>query len=428
VSTSKKQITVFEHQTIKLNQFFDSDVVFNSSNLEAFQKYYGEKGCPYFSLIHNGIKFNEHVGAIQVGNLLVEVLPKADKNPQTEDQENKWRDILIGMVRAVTSFEIKTTSNSNLRLKPNSILDLYFELFVNEVEYLLHTGLVKKYRKHEGNTTSLKGSLQFGKHIQQNLTHQERFYVRFTTYDTEHQLHVILYKTLRLLKHINTNVGLQSRIGSLLLYFPEMPDIKVIEATFNKLVFDRKTERYRKAIDIAKLLLLQYHPDVSKGRNDVLALMFDMNLLWEQFVYVSLRKHIWPNTTISKQVSKHFWQPNEGYRSTIRPDIVIKKNGTATIVLDTKWKNLDGYNPSLDDLRQMYVYHEYFSAERVALVYPGGNLVNSAESNFFVKGSFLDIEKSMSTKKECSLLPIGVHSNIKEFQNSILDKLDNWLK
>ena len=368
---SSKLIRVFEHQAIKLHQDIDG-VTFDEKSLKALQSYYGDKGVPYYSLTNNGVKFNEFVGVIQVGNTVIEVLPKADKTPDGDAKtKTYWQALVVKMLSAVGLFDIQSTSDSSLKLKSNSILDLYFALFIKEVECLLHSGLAKQYRKKEANVTALKGSIQFAKHIQQNLTHQERFYVRHTTYDVEHKLHFILYKTLRLLKQINTNAELHSRIGVLLLHFPEMPDIKVTEATFDALVFNRKTQPYKKAIGIAKLLLLQYHPDVITGRHNVLALMFDMNLLWEKFVYVSLRKYKEANITVSAQTTKSFWRSfDTGQYSTMRPDIVIKSS-TDCVVLDTKWKNINGSSPSSGDLRQMYVYHKYFKATRVALVYPG---------------------------------------------------------
>ncbi len=422
--TNRDHIRVFEHQTLKVKQEIDG-VKFDESKLKALQNYYGEKGVPYYSLIHDGIVFNEYVGAIQVGNTLIEVLPKADKIPCKEASKDYWQSLLIDMLRAVGGFDIKAPSYSNLKIKPNTILDLYFELFIKEVEYLLHAGLVKQYRKKEGNVTALKGSLQFAQHLQQNLTHQERFFVRHTTFDVEHKLHFILYKTLCLLKHINTNADLHSRIGNLLLNFPEMPEIKVVESTFDTLVFNRKTGSYRKAIEISKLLLLQYHPDLSKGKNHVLALMFDMNKLWEQFVYVSLRKQ--PGVSVSSQFPKYFWKPTNGYRSSIIPDIIINKGKSDCVVLDTKWKNLNGKNPSPDDLRQMYVYHKYFGANRVALIYPGAETKING-------GKYLDHKTGDDTEMECSILTLSLPNQIdgqritlRIWQGEIREKIEQWM-
>lgn len=412
----RKHITVFEHDSINLNQIINGET-FELGNLNALEAYYGDKGVPYFSLKNKGIRFNEYVGVIQVGNLIIEILPKADKN---ETDKGKWHKILIDMLRAAGLFDIHAPSSSSLKLKHNSILDLYFELFLIEVERLLHAGLIKQYRKKEGNVNALKGSLQFSKHIQQNLTHQERFFVRHTTYDIEHLLHFILYKTIQLLKQINTNPNLHSRIGALLLHFPEMPAIKVTEATFEKLFFNRKNQPYSKAIQIAKLLLLHYHPDVSKGRNNVLALMFDMNVLWEKFVYASLRKQKKSETNITAQTSKYFWKPENGSRSKIRPDIVINQNTDNCIVLDTKWKNLNGYNPSPDDLRQMYVYHKYYDAKRVALVYPGKEFA-------LIQGNYLDLDSSIDVNMKCSVISLAVESEIKKWQETIYSECSKAL-
>jgi 5-methylcytosine-specific restriction enzyme subunit McrC len=419
LETQRKHITVFEHQTLKLNQVIDG-VKFDLIRLNALQNYYGVNGVPYFSLIHNGVRFNEYVGVIQVGETVIEVLPKAENHLLVASDKKLWRDILIDMLFAVGIFDIHAPSSSSLKLKSNSILDLYFELFINEVEYLLHSGLVKQYRSNEGNVTSLKGRMEFGKHIQQNLTHQERFFVSHTTFDAEHRIHFIIYKTIRLLKQINTNAAIHSRIGALLLNFPEMPDLKVSESTFDRIVYNRKTLQYKKSIDIARLLLLQYHPDVSRGKDHVLALMFDMNYLWEQFVYVSLRKHKEPTQTITAQTSKLFWKPNTGYRSKIRPDIVVNKDRVNCVVLDTKWKNLKGSNPSPDDLRQMFVYHEYYNAQRVALVYPG-SITDS------ISGKYFDPKTSKESEKECSIISLSVEPEIRQWQKNIYAEFEDWM-
>jgi 5-methylcytosine-specific restriction enzyme subunit McrC len=413
--TGHNRILVFEHDTIRLNQEFKTEhnhIKFDASLLEAMQKFYGNKGVPYYSLTHNGIKFNEYVGVLQVGNLVIEVLPKADKN---DTDTTKWKSLLIDMLRKVGVFEIHSPTNSPLTLKNNSILDIYFELFVKEVEFLIHAGLIKKYRKTEGNVTALKGSILFSKHIQQNLTHQERFYTRFTTYDVKHQLHFILYKTLLLLKQINTSASLQSRIGSLLLDFPEMPSIHINEAIFERLVFNRKSDRYKKAIVIARLLLLNYHPDLSKGRNNILALMFDMNFLWEKFILVSLRKYNSNIKYLHAQSSKPFWQAEEGSKSILKPDIFIEFKNGVKMVLDTKWKNLYGKNPSPEDLRQMFAYSLYYEANTVNLVYPSED---KSRNGFFLKK-----DDGLKTDLSCGIINIKPKSNINDWMIEIANEI-----
>jgi 5-methylcytosine-specific restriction enzyme subunit McrC len=412
-------ITLFEHETLRLGK---GDKSLTPSQLKALQAYYGEQGVPYYSLLHNGVKFCEYVGVIQIGELTIEILPKADKAVHTEENQNSWRTKLIDMLRAVGNFDLHAPSSSQLQLKSNSILELYFELYLIELEYLLHRGLIKRYKQKEGNSLALKGSLQFAKHIQQNLVHQERFYVRQTSYSVEHRIHQILYKALKLLQRINRGAGLKSRIGSLVLNFPEMSDLKVTEATFEQIAYDRKNEHYQKALEIAKLLLLNYHPDLAGGQNHVLALMFDMNLLWEQFVYISLHKElkkIDKNIKVKPQNSKSFWKPSNGKASKLKPDILIHW-GAVTLVLDTKWKNLYGRNPSPDDLRQMYVYHEYFAAQKVALLYPTS--INSLRY-----GHYLPKDDRITQQMECSLMGIAVGTNIAAWQKEIAEQVLGWI-
>lgn len=419
MNPKRKHIRVFEHQSIKLGDRIDGEVEFDQLKLDALVRFFG-KGVPYYSLIRNGVQFNEFVGAIQVGNLIISVLPKADKRVSESNEKDTWNQVLIDMLRAVHGFKVLAPTSTDLKVKNNSVLDLYFELFVNEVEYLLHRGLVKKYRKTEGNLTALKGSLQFSKQISKNIVHKERFYTKYTTYDTEHLLHVILFQTILVLKRINTNAALKSRINTLFLNFPEMPNQKITEAVFDKLILNRKTDGYKKAIEIARLILLHYHPDLSKGRNDVLALMFDMNLLWEQFVLVSIRKHLRKHGDfkVGGQNSKYFWKPLGGNRRTIRPDITIS-DGKSNFVLDTKWKLVDR-KPSIEDIRQMYAYHHYFKAEKVALLYPG--------NESYKTGNFVGIiTQKPDIEMECGLMFTQFQTSVKDWQIQIGKEVEKWI-
>lgn len=404
----KSDITVFEHQCLYVNR---GDQRLSPEQLKALQLFYREKDFPFYRLVHNGIRFCEYVGVIQVNSLTIEVLPKADANGPVV-----WRKLLIDMLRRSGMLNVHAPTNSSMALKSNSLLHLYFELFVQETEAILHRGLTKRYRRVEGNLTVLKGSFHFNKHIQKNLVHHEFFYTRHTTYDRGHTLNRILYKTLKLLQKICDDRSLNSRIGSLLLDFPEMPDILAEETTFSKIQFDRKTEHYRQAINIARLLLLNFHPDVARGQNNVLALLFDMNVLWEGFILKSLKKGL-PNDYIVRGRSrKFFWKKDGGYSKKMIPDIIVICPDGRKVVLDTKWKNIGDMNPSDSDLRQMYTYSRFHNDAITALVYPASSSVSE-----LVNGNFYDEASGISiTSRQCGVIKLAVKHNISEWQEQLV--------
>jgi 5-methylcytosine-specific restriction enzyme subunit McrC len=404
-----KILTVFEHQIVRQGS---GEQQLSAAELTALQQHHGDKGVKYYSLIHRGVKFNQYVGVLQVGRRLIEVLPKADKG----DDEGSWRKRLIDMLRVTGTLQVENPSSSQLKIKPNSVLDLYFELLIIEMEQLLHRGLIKQYRQTTGNRNALKGSLQFAQHLNHNLVHRERFYVRHTTYDRKHLLHQILYEALLLLERLNTHPQLQHRIGRLILDWPPQDRLKVYPTLFERLSLNRKTAPYRNALQIAKMLLLNYHPDVSRGQEDVLALMFDMNQLWERFVFVSLRRHVPNGATVHAQNKKTFWSSSQAPTRTMRPDILLQF-ADRTIVLDTKWKRPNGYGPSPDDLRQLYVYLKYYGAEQAALVYPGA------------RAPLLGHFKALPGKEDApqgSLLFLPVNNDLSGWQKAIAKQICQW--
>ena len=362
-----ENITVFEHQAIKVG-----GGTFTSKHLELLEKFRSDKEdeyFPYYSLIHNGVKFKEYVGVLSVGGLQIEVLPKADNYlDNLEGNKKTWQGHLISMLKAVYRLQAKTPTETKQKLRSSPILDVFLQRFLEEVERLLHMGLIKTYRKETDNLNALKGKIVWSKHVIKNVVHKERFFVNFTTYDRNHLCNRILYKTLKVIPDITGNSYIANRARTLCFEFPELNDVVVNDVLFESLRFDRKSEEYKSSIEIAKLILLHYMPDRLDNRNSVLALMFDMNRLWEEYVYVMLRRRL-TDYNVSAQKVKRFWEC-EIFGKTIRPDIVVSKGDNAVLIIDTKWKCPKDNKPSDDDLKQMYAYHKYWGAPQTVLLYP----------------------------------------------------------
>jgi len=354
-------IQVFEHESIAFKGRYKK-VGFTESLYEAFESYFqSDDKTPYFQLIPHGVKFTQYVGAIKIGGVTIEVLPKAGKQGDAE----QWQGVLLDMLSQCNLMTAKKTGKAALRLKSNSILDLYFELFISEVEGLVRRGLIKKYRKVEGQKNALKGALVFSKHLQKNIVHKEKFYTRHTHYDQNHLLHSILYKTLEVIGYLTSAPKLKDRLGRLYLSFPEVDNVKINSSHFQKMVLDRKSQPYEEALAISKLILLNYRPDLMAGKTQLLALMFDMNVLWEEYVLQVLKRKL-QGYEVRGQKSMKFWK-----HKSIRPDIVLTHKETQQIVIvDTKWKVIEASKPSDADLKQMYVYNHHWEANQSILLYP----------------------------------------------------------
>jgi len=273
-------------------------------------------------------------------------------------------------------------------------------VYLADIERLVNKGLIKRYQKNQSNQNALKGKLLFAKNIQQNLVHRERFYCEHQVYDRNHLLHQILYKGLRILKTF-VNDALKDRLNRLLFEFQEIENIEISEKHFRKIVFDRKNSDYQKAFDIAKIIILNYSPSLNYGSENLLTLLFDMNALWEEYIFRILQKHKKDEEEVSRQESKKFWK-----NKCIRPDIILQTGGE-TFVIDTKWKIIETNNPSDEDLKQMFVYNLHWDAEKALLLYPKTGQTDSSFEEFHYdkldskkkcKTGFVDITEGGSIK------------------------------
>lgn len=135
----------------------------------------------------------------------------------------------------------------------------------------------------------------------------------------------------------------------------------------------------------------------------MLALLFDMNILWEQYILTKLQAAAQgKDIVVHDQREKAFWNG-----IAIRPDIIIEKKDRANkfshFIIDTKWKNVSGSKPSTDDLRQIYVYNDYWSSTHAMLLYLG---VNSNFNGFTPFNTF----GNKTEHRRCGIAELSIFS------------------
>jgi len=414
-------IQIFEYEYLFIGQHG-----FKKSHYEALARYNDAHGGKFFKLHLHAVRFLNFVGVIQAGDLTIEILPKIGKQ-EGQDDKNAWQKVLLGMLQECNWMKVHAHEKASLQYKFNNILEAYLDLFLRECEYLLNQGLIKKYRLNDANLLAFKGKVLFAQNIQKNNVHQERFFSRHQIYTQNNLINQILLKAIRLIPYISNSPLLKDRVYRLIFAFPELDDIQVNQATFESITYDRKISDYKEAIEIAGMILLNFRPDISAGRNHVLAILFDMNILWEEYVYRQLIKHNHFRWSIVPQQYKTIWKKDDLRVSKgVKPDIVLGINGKS-VIIDTKWKLPEDNVPADSDLKQMFVYNEYWSGAAAILLYPKPTSPDPNKEVTFESGGFVNYPKKEPDvyKHTCGIMKANILDVNKNLCNQIGSRIMN---
>jgi 5-methylcytosine-specific restriction enzyme subunit McrC len=366
-----KPIPVFEWESLRVGE-----KGFTQRHFESLVLWQDRQPDTYFNVGHNKVTFQQWVGVIQVGQLVIEVLPKVANGKGTGDSSEKardvsrWKGVLVDMLRRTGRLKVRIADDADLALRRQSLLDLYFQSYLDEVEHLMHLGLVKKYRREARNRTALKGKLLFQRQAEENLLHGERFYCEASEYDRQNVWNEILLAGLRVSSGMAQDGLIKARAKNLELSFPDWPEHRYQERDFDRLRFDRKTRGYEPAVILARLILLHLNPQTSAGRDRVVAILFDMNSLWEDWLLATYRASYRgnPDVRIPGKKSQVFWAAESGGTKWLETDILVEAGGRK-MVLDAKWKRPDRH-PADADLKQMFTYNLMWKSQEAWLVYP----------------------------------------------------------
>ena len=342
------------------------------------------------------LQAQNYVGVIQTKDgTTIEILPKI-----RNFDEQKSKEILIKMLKTLKNSPFKHFNSANLKASKMPLLEIFISMFLEELAKLVQKGIKSDYIQKEENLKFLKGKLKISEQIKQNSVHKERFFVEYEQFCSDRVENRLIKTTLEYLYKKSKSNKNQQRIREFLFVFDEIKISHNIKTDFEKIKQNRQMKDYEQVLLWCKTFLLENSFSPYKGNDIAFALLFDMNLLFESYVYDYLKKSSKFENIKNQDKKHHLAYEDEKGKFALKPDIVIDDG---KIIVDTKWKilSVDKSNQGISqsDMYQLYAYgKKYQNCENLYLIYPkdeviDGNLYHYYEDKKLpLKVLFFDVE------------------------------------
>lgn len=331
-------------------------------------------GFDVFKLVNETtLSAQQYVGAVQIGNLTVEILPKVEGIDGTLMRRN-----LVAMLAVVLDLEISEGDIARVSTQRHGILEILIRLFCDKLFAQVHRGLVRRYEPRAENLSVMRGRIGITEQVRLNAANPERLHCRFDEFQEDNPLNQILKACVRLLLKSSRELSNQRRLGELLLVFEGVSEVSRSTLPWHLIRFDRLNQRYEPSFKLAELFLKSTPPDVSGGSVQGFSLFFEMNTLFEEYIGRIARRVFRPDgfkvVLQGPQRYLTYDETTEREAFAMKPDVVGLKGNDAAWIIDTKWKELSKEEAkegvAQGDMYQMYAYSNRYACSDVVLLYP----------------------------------------------------------
>ena len=364
---ARAHVTVREHEAIPYS-------ILGGANASRLENFVERSGIRLFDFGRHSVKARSFVGLVRVGDQTIQVLPKIF------EREAENLALLLILLTYTRNLRIRKTGLASIEASRGSFLEVWIRHFAEELNRLLLRDPRRRYRDERERVPFIKGKLLFQEDIAGQSKLDARYPCRFQVFDANHRLYQLLkYCNGLLLRltavHATKNILLQN---DLLLASVEPRAFTRQEADSIRLT--RLDRAYEPVLELSRLILARSTLDLRAGRISALAFVFDMNVLFEQFVAEFIRRHkaeirLGEGRTLAEaepqyKIGKLFGE----FRMQV--DLRLRDDAGAEVLLDTKYKRLDGEKAhkglSQTDFYQMFAYANAGSTkfDEIVLLYP----------------------------------------------------------
>ena len=341
-------------------------------------------GREAFGLRRGAVYAKDLVGAVDVGDMRVEVLPKPYGVKTSQDARQVMFDLLRWAGSDIRPGWLAGGSDA----RDADLLQVVEQRAADELLRRLEVGAPRRYQEISERSPVLRGRIQFGKYARQLPSDAHLLPVRYSPLIADNDLGRLLRAlatrlrdrsdTYRARRDLDRCVDLLACVQSR----PLTPEL------VRRVRLGRMEADWQGLVELAALLASGRSPDpTGLGETRQATLMFPMNRLFEAAIRRLLAEYLPSPVACARSPGEHaLLLQDDGASSlttalAVRPDLLFRAAGTFVATGDAKWKRLSAIPPRYSilpsDVYQLLAYMRLFGVSTGILFFPRADWMSS---------------------------------------------------
>ncbi|MEB8388414.1 restriction endonuclease [Rhodobacteraceae bacterium KMM 6894] len=326
----------------------------------------------------NHLRARGVVGVIAAQGCQLEILPKIEATGEHDASPETLRRRLVHMLAVTRDLKIDAHSTASLGWQKDTLLEILIRIFCTKMMEAVRQGIPRQYIKHEEDLPTLRGRLDITRQFSVLAAQPQTLACRYDELSPDIELNRVIKATVTKLIRMASAADNQRNLRELSFAYSDISTVPPSALRWDRIILDRTNDRWRELVSLARLLLGDRHQTTNAGSNDGHALLFEMNVLFEEYVAKLLKRGLSgsPYQVSSQGGHKDCLFEGERGRFRTRPDILIRKDSKVVLIIDTKWKRIKSqiddakHGISQGDVYQLMAYSQLYHCDRVMLLYP----------------------------------------------------------
>ena len=397
-----------------------SKKILKDCDLEKLHNYLEcQKLTSALKVTHNGIETTSWVGVIKYKKHQFQILPKLICD--NGNTENILKN-LIFMLSYTKKLDIRTSDTAKLSNSKNPFIEILIREYAKSLFECLKRITPKKYVREEDNLNYLKGKIKFTENIRYNCVNQSKFYCEYDEFSENNILNQLFLFVSTCLYNISNDSYNKKTLKFIINYYSDIKLVRFNRFTAEKINLSRNQKLFKKPFNLAKMFIEKTSVDLSKNKFENINLIWDMNKLFEEFVFEIMKKNEselgWKFTA---QKCKKLLIGDENKKRNTYVDIFAEKDNDK-IIIDTKYKIFKGIDDfSNADVFQVSTYCLLHNTNKAVLIYPRWNKEVPNVPSFKLNTDEKNIKINFKTIDLC-------YTNLKQHLEEIMDDIKEILK